>query len=71
MTDLSDFPITAKWPAANPEVIQLYSFPTPNGVKASIMLEETGLDYEAHRVTLADADVKSPEFLSLNPNNKI
>lgn len=71
MTDLSAFPITQRWPAQNPSVLQLYSFPTPNGVKASIMLEETGLDYEAHKVTLADADVKSPEFLSLNPNNKI
>lgn len=71
MADLTAFDITRKWPPTNPEVIQLYSYPTPNGVKASIMLEETGLDYEAHRVTLADADVKSPEFLSLNPNNKI
>ncbi len=71
MTTLSDFPITQKWPPANPDVIQLYAFPTPNGVKASIMLEETRLAYEAHKVTLADADVKSPEFLSLNPNNKI
>ncbi|MCA0871680.1 glutathione S-transferase N-terminal domain-containing protein [Seohaeicola saemankumensis] len=71
MSDLSAFPITRKWPAADPGVIQLYAFPTPNGVKASIMLEETGLPYEAHRVTLSDADVKSPEFLSLNPNNKI
>ncbi|MEC9313044.1 MAG: glutathione binding-like protein, partial [Pseudomonadota bacterium] len=60
-----------RWPAKNPGVIQLYSYPTPNGVKASIMLEETGLEYEPHLVTLADADVKSPEFLSLNPNNKI
>ncbi|WP_010141630.1 glutathione S-transferase N-terminal domain-containing protein [Oceanicola sp. S124] len=65
------FPINARWPAENPEVIQLYSFPTPNGVKVSIALEEMGLPYEAHKVTLADADVKSPEFLSLNPNNKI
>lgn len=71
MADLSSFPITQKWPASNPDVLQLYSFPTPNGVKASIMLEETGIPYEAHLVTLADADVKSPEFLSLNPNNKI
>ncbi|WP_138467534.1 glutathione S-transferase N-terminal domain-containing protein [Poseidonocella sp. HB161398] len=68
---LAGFPITARWPAADPTVIQLYSFPTPNGIKVSLMLEETGLPYEAHRVTLADADVKSPEFLSLNPNNKI
>ena len=71
MTDLTQFPITAKWPAANPEIIQLYSFPTPNGVKASIALEEMGLAYEPHLVTLADADVKSDAFLSLNPNNKI
>lgn len=71
MADLSAFPITQKWQPQNSDIIQLYSFPTPNGVKASIMLEETGLDYEAHKVTLADADVKSPAFLSLNPNNKI
>ncbi|MEO0342850.1 MAG: glutathione S-transferase N-terminal domain-containing protein [Pseudomonadota bacterium] len=68
---LTDYPITQKWVPTNPNVIQLYSFPTPNGVKASIMLEETGLAYEAHLVTLSDADVKSAEFLSLNPNNKI
>jgi len=66
-----DFPITRRWVPAHPDRLQLYSFPTPNGVKVSIALEETGLPYEAHRVTLADADVKSPEFLSLNPNNKI
>lgn len=71
MTFPDDFPITTRWPAQDPSVLQLYSFPTPNGVKVSIMLEEIGLPYEAHTVTLADADVKSPEFLSLNPNNKI
>ncbi|WP_425071339.1 glutathione S-transferase family protein [Sagittula sp. S175] len=71
MTDLATHPITARWPAQHPDRIQLYSFPTPNGVKAAIMLEETGLRYEAHRVTLNDADVKSDAFLSLNPNNKI
>ncbi len=71
MTDLSPFPIGQRWPAKTPGVIQLYSFPTPNGVKVSIALEEMGLPYEAHRVTLSDSDVKSPEFLSLNPNNKI
>ncbi len=71
MSTLASFPVTKKWPAADPSVIQLYSFPTPNGVKVSIALEEMGLPYEAHKVTLADADVKSPEFLSLNPNNKI
>ncbi len=71
MTALADHPITRRWAPQNPEVIQLYAFPTPNGVKASIALEEMSLDYEPHLVTLADADVKSPEFLSLNPNNKI
>ena len=71
MTDLTQFPITQKWPAKDASVLQLYSFPTPNGVKVSIALEEMGIPYEAHKVTLADADVKSPEFLSLNPNNKI
>ncbi len=71
MADLSAFPITSRWPVANPDIIQLFAFPTPNGVKVSIALEELGLPYEAHRVTLADADVKSPAFLSLNPNNKI
>ena len=71
MTDLSAFPITQRWPANDPSVIQLYSFPTPNGVKVSIALEEMGLAYEPHLVTLSDSDVKSPEFLSLNPNNKI
>ncbi|MDP5085931.1 MAG: glutathione S-transferase N-terminal domain-containing protein [Yoonia sp.] len=71
MTDLSGFPITQRWAPKDPSVIQLYSYPTPNGVKVSIALEEMGLAYEPHLVTLQDADVKSPEFLSLNPNNKI
>jgi len=71
MTFPEDFPINARWPAQDPSVLQLYSFPTPNGVKISIMLEEVGLPYEAHTVPLSDKDVKSPEFLSLNPNNKI
>ena len=71
MLDLSTFPISNRWPASNPDVLQLYSFPTPNGVKASIALEEMGIPYEAHKVTLSDVDVKSPEFLSLNPSNKI
>ncbi len=71
MTALKDHPITKRWPPVREDVIQLYAFPTPNGVKVSIALEEMGLDYDPHLVTLADADVKSPEFLSLNPNNKI
>lgn len=71
MTKLKDFPITQKWPAQHPDRIQLYSLPTPNGVKVSIMLEETGLPYEAHLVSFEKNDQTSPEFLSLNPNNKI
>lgn len=71
MTDLSAFPITRKWPAQHPDRIQLYSLPTPNGVKVSIMLEEAGLPYEAHRVGFENSDQTTPEFLSLNPNNKI
>ena len=71
MNDLTAFPITQKWPAAHPDRLQLYSLPTPNGVKASIMLEETGLPYEAHLVRFDTNDQMSPAFLSLNPNNKI
>ena len=71
MTELSDFAITKKWPAAHPDRLQLYSLPTPNGVKVSIALEETGLPYEVHLVRFDTNDQMSPEFLSLNPNNKI
>ncbi|TPG54567.1 glutathione S-transferase N-terminal domain-containing protein [Sphingomonas glacialis] len=71
MSDLSAFPITQRWPAEHPERLQLYSLPTPNGVKVSILLEETGLPYEAHLVDFAKDDQKSPEFESLNPNGKI
>jgi GST-like protein len=71
MPDLSAFAITKKWPAQHPDRIQLYSAPTPNGVKVSIALEELGLPYEPHLVAFADNDQTSPEFLSLNPNNKI
>jgi len=71
MTDLSPFHITRKWPAQHPERLQLYSLPTPNGVKASIMLEEIGLPYEPHLVDFGSDDQFSPEFLSLAPNNKI
>ena len=71
MTDLSAFPITKKWPAEHPDRIQLYSLPTPNGVKISIMLEETGLSYEPHLVRFDTNDQMTPEFMSLNPNNKI
>ena len=68
---LDDHPITAKWPARHPDRIQLYSLNTPNGVKASIMLEETGLPYEPHLVDFGRDDQKSPEFRSLNPYGKI
>ncbi|VDC21272.1 glutathione S-transferase N-terminal domain-containing protein [Pseudogemmobacter humi] len=71
MTALSDFPITRRWPPRNPRAIQLYSLPTPNGVKVSLMLEETGLPYDAHLVDFGKNDQLTPEFLSLNPNNKI
>jgi GST-like protein len=71
MTDLSVFAITKKWPAEHPDRIQLYSLPTPNGVKISIMLEETGLPYEPHLVRFDTNDQMTPAFLSLSPNNKI
>jgi GST-like protein len=71
MPDLSNFPITARWPAQHPDRLQLYSLPTPNGVKVSIMLEEIGLPYEVHLVDFNKDDQKTPEFLSLNPNGKI
>jgi GST-like protein len=71
MPDLSTFPITKRWPAQLPDRLQLYSLPTPNGVKVSIMLEEIGLPYEVHLVDFNKDDQKTPEFLSLNPNGKI
>jgi GSH-dependent disulfide-bond oxidoreductase len=71
MPDLSAFPITKRWPANHPDRLQLYSLPTPNGVKVSIMLEEIGLPYEVHLVDFNKDDQKTPEFLSLNPNGKI
>src|SRR5690606_10612811 len=71
MTDLSSFPITKRWPAQDPGKLQLYSFPTPNGVKVSIALEELGLPYEAHPVNISKNETWGEEFLSLNPNGKI
>ncbi|MGF7148149.1 GST-like protein [Sphingomonas zeicaulis] len=68
---LDDFAITRRWPAQHPDRLQLYSLPTPNGVKVSIMLEEVGLPYEVHRVDFGKGDQRTPEFLSLNPNGKI
>ena len=71
MSDLSAFPITARWPAEHPGRLQLYSLPTPNGVKVSIMLEEIALPYEAHSIDIGNNENRTPEFLSLNPNGKI
>ncbi len=67
----SSYPITSRWPAQYPDRIQLYSFPTPNGVKVSIALEELGLPYEPHTVNIVKNETWTPEFLSLNPNGKI
>jgi GSH-dependent disulfide-bond oxidoreductase len=71
MTDLSALAITKRWPAEHPDRLQLYSLPTPNGVKVSIMLEETGLPYEVHLVDFGKGDQRTPEYLSLNPYGKI
>lgn len=71
MSKLANFPIARRWPPRNPAAIQLYSLPTPNGVKVSIALEEMGLNYDAHLIDFATNDQMSAEFLSLNPNNKI
>jgi len=71
MSDLAAFPIATRWPAQHPERIQLYSLPTPNGVKVSIMLEELGLPYEPHTIDIGKNETWGPEFLSLNPNGKI
>ena len=71
MARIDEFPVTRKWPAQYPDRLQLYSLPTPNGVKASIMLEETGLAYEPHAVRFDRNDQLSPEFTALNPNGKI
>lgn len=71
MSDLSRFPITARWPAKHADRLQLYSLPTPNGVKISIALEELGLAYEPHRIDISENENLTPEFLSLNPNGKI
>jgi GST-like protein len=71
MTSLADFPITTRWPAQHPDRLQLYSLPTPNGVKVSIMLEEIGLPYEPHLVDIMKNESATPEFVSLNPNGKI
>src|SRR3954451_1648993 len=63
--------IFARWPALYPDRLQLFSLPTPNGVKVSIMLEETGLEYEAHRIDIMANESHDPAFIALNPNGKI
>ncbi|MGN6304881.1 MAG: glutathione S-transferase N-terminal domain-containing protein [Mesorhizobium sp.] len=71
MADLSTFPIASRWPARHPDRLQLYSAPTPNGVKVSIMLEEIGLPYEPHYIDIGKDESWTPEYLALNPNGKI
>lgn len=71
MTDFTDFAVATRWPAQNPEVLQLYSLATPNGVKVSIMLEEIGLPYEVHKISFDNNDQFDPAFLEISPNNKI
>lgn len=66
-----DHPIFSRWPAKSPDLLQLFSLPTPNGVKIGIMLEESGLAYEAHRIDIMANENHHPEFLALNPNGKI
>jgi GST-like protein len=71
MKDSSHHPIMTRWSPNRADAIQLYSLTTPNGVKVSIALEELGLAYDAHLVSFEANDQFTPEFLSLNPNNKI
>ena len=71
MRALTDFSITHKWPATRPDVLQLYSLATPNGVKVSVLLEELGVPYEAHAISFDSGDQMSPEFVGTFPNNKI
>jgi GST-like protein len=71
MIDAAEYPVLSRWPAQHPELLQLYSRATPNGVKVSIMLEEIGLPYEAHNVNIGANETWTPEYLSLNPNGKI
>jgi len=52
-------------------MIQLYTWGTPNGKKVSIMLEEIDLPYEVHPINLGQGDQFKPEYLAINPNNKI
>ncbi len=71
MSKLDQFPIARRWPATNPDIIQLYGMPTPNGVKVSIALEEMALPYEPHAINIMQNESWSEEFLALNPNGKI
>lgn len=61
----------ARWPAQDPDVIQLYTMATPNGQKVSICLEEMQLPYEAHLINIMKNDQFDPDYLKLSPNGKI
>jgi GSH-dependent disulfide-bond oxidoreductase len=52
-------------------MIQLYTWGTPNGKKVSIMLEEIGLPYKVHPIDISQGDQLKPDYLAINPNNKI
>ena len=52
-------------------MIDLYSAPTPNGHKISIMLEECALPYRPHRININAGEQFAPEFLKISPNNRI
>lgn len=71
MPDLSSFPITHRWPASHPDRLQIYAAPTPNGVKVSILLQETGLAYEPHLIDISNNETKDSAFVSLNRNGRI
>ena len=66
-----DHPIFARWPAQRPDRLQLFSAPTPNAVKVGIMLEDTSLAYEPHRIDIMADESHDSAFLALNPNGKI
>ena len=63
--------ISDRWPAKHADMLQLYSLATPNGQKVSVMLEELGLDYEAHTINIMEDDQFTEEFKQFSPNSKI
>ncbi len=68
---MSQPPIFRRWPPREPELIQLYSMNTPNGIKVAQALEEMHLPYEPHTVNILEGDQHTPEFQWINPNGKI